>query len=133
MSDKEKRREYIAEKIFRAKKRIKYITWLHIPGKEFQPPFDWEFPDGRIIDSKTDFEFLHEWVGPICEIVLPMLTERNWAVLPIGSKVTIIELIPLKSKEEPVYGFNNVITFEPLITALIDSHIKIDMEKKKNE
>ncbi|EKN89919.1 hypothetical protein LEP1GSC034_1043 [Leptospira interrogans str. 2003000735] len=127
------RREYIAEKILKAKKRIKYITWFHAPGKDFQPPFDWEFPDGKIIDSKTDFEFLNEWVGPICEVVLPMLTKRNWSILPIGSKVTIIELIQFESKEIQAYDFINVIMFEPLVTALVDSHIKIEKEKKLNE
>ncbi|MDI7156261.1 hypothetical protein QMM53_06830 [Leptospira santarosai] len=131
MNDSRVRREYIAEKIFRAKKKIKYITWLHVPGKEFQPPFDWEFPDGRIINSKTDFEFLPEWVGPICEILLPILAKRNWVILSMGEKISIIEM---KSKNKPEciedlgYDFENIIFLKPISTALIDAYIKIEKE-----
>ncbi|AXR68223.1 hypothetical protein [Leptospira mayottensis] len=124
----QQRNDYIAEKILGAKKKILYHTWLHVKGKEFHPPFEWEFPKGETLNSRTNFEFLPEWVGPICEVVLPMLTKQNWAVLPIGSKVTIIELTQFESKEIRAYDFKNVIAFEPLVTALIDAHIKISGE-----
>ncbi|WP_061252108.1 hypothetical protein [Leptospira interrogans] len=116
MNDKEDRREYIAEKIFRAKKRINYMTWLHIPGKEFQPPFDWEFPDGRIIDSKTDFEFLPKWIGPLCEEIFPMLSEKNWHISFLNNgHVSLVD-----SEGWAVLDIRT----GPLATVLINAHIK---------
>lgn len=47
--------------------------------------------------------------------------------------MTIIELTQFESKEIRAYDFKNVIMFEPLVTALVDSHIKIEKEKKQNE
>ncbi|MDI7187915.1 hypothetical protein QMM42_17225 [Leptospira santarosai] len=112
----QQRREYIAEKIFRAKKKFKYITWLHVPGKEFHPPFDWQFPDGRIVDSKTNFESLPEWTGPICDVVLPMIAKKGWHMsFLFNGHVDICDSESWAILDIPP---------APLSTVLIDIHIK---------
>ncbi|MBW9233602.1 hypothetical protein JQK62_15040 [Leptospira santarosai] len=118
----QQRREYIAEKIFRAKKKFRYHTWIMIPGKEFHPPFDWQFPDGRIVDSKTNFEFLPEWVGPICEVVLPMFGDMGWSIFPLRDG--LIFIFELTDSDEPKI----IIPNRPFVTALIDACIKISGE-----
>ncbi|MDI7225542.1 hypothetical protein [Leptospira santarosai] len=124
--NKNERREYIAEKIFEAKKKFRYHTWIMIPGKEFHPPFDWQFPDGRIVDSKTDFESLPEWAGSICEVILPMLAEREWIIVPgIGGLVDIF------NSELTELIINELNGPQKLQTALVDAHIKIEKEKKQ--
>ncbi|WP_032924004.1 hypothetical protein [Leptospira santarosai] len=116
----QQRREYIAEKIFRAKKKFKYITWLHFPGKELQPPFDWQFPDGRIVDSKTDFESLPEWTGPICDVVLPMMGDEFFTIESWGDG----DISILYNGDLEIIGKRN------FRTALIDAHMKISEEKE---
>ncbi|WP_176082395.1 hypothetical protein [Leptospira alexanderi] len=46
----QQRNDYIAEKILGANKKIQYgKTWLYVPDKEFEPPFEWEFPSLGIV------------------------------------------------------------------------------------
>lgn len=116
----QQRREYIAEKIFRAKKKFRYHTWIMIPGKEFHPPFDWQFPDGRIVDSKTNFESLPEWVGPICDVVLPMMGKEFFIIEPWEDG----DISILYNGDLEIIGKRN------FRTALIDAHIKISEEKE---
>ncbi len=122
----QERREYIAEKILGANKKIQYgKTWLHVPGKEFEPPFEWEFPDGRIVNSKTDFESLLEWVGPICEVVFPLLARENWSISFLYNGH-----VSLNDSE----GWAIVdIRTGPLATVLVKAHIKITEEKQYEE
>ncbi|WP_413462725.1 hypothetical protein [Leptospira santarosai] len=112
---------------------MKLVERTYLVGKE-EFEYDYVFPDGRIIDAKTDFEFLPEWTGPICEVVLPMLTNLNWVILPIGEKVSIIKLYPVYLNNElNNYDFSNIIFLKPFTTALVDAYIKMEKEKKQNE
>ncbi|EKT88341.1 hypothetical protein [Leptospira santarosai] len=110
---------YIAEKVFRAKKKLVARTYL-VGKEEFE--YDWVFPDGRIIDSKTNFEFLPEWVGPICEVVLPMIGDMGWSIFPLRDG--LIFIFELTDSDEPKI----IIPNRPFVTALIDACIKISGE-----
>ncbi|EMF83491.1 hypothetical protein LEP1GSC188_1414 [Leptospira weilii serovar Topaz str. LT2116] len=117
----QQRCEYIAEKILGANKKIQYgKTWLHVPDKEFEPPFEWEFPDGRIVNSKTDFESLPEWVGSICGVVLPLLSEKDWNISFLYNGHVSLE-------DSTGWAILDIRT-GPLATVLIDAHIKISGE-----
>ncbi|WP_036058307.1 hypothetical protein [Leptospira sp. P2653] len=116
----QRRNDYIAEKILDAKKKILYHTWLHVKGKDFHPPFEWEFPDGKIRDSETDFESLSEWVGPISEAVFPLLAKKNWSISFLyNGHVNLVD-----SEGWAVLDIRT----GPLATVLIDTHIKISGE-----
>ncbi|QOI42888.1 hypothetical protein Lepto782_11865 [Leptospira interrogans serovar Canicola] len=117
----QQRNDYIAEKILGANKKIQHDkTWLYVPGKEFEPPFEWEFPDGRIVNSKTDFESLPEWVGPICEVVFPLLAEENWNISFLyNGYVSLVD-----SEGWAIVD----IRIGPLSTVLVNAHIKISEE-----
>ncbi len=91
-----------------------------IPGKEFHPPFDWQFPDGRIVDSKTNFESLPEWVGPICDVVLPMMGKEFFIIEPWEDG----DISILYNGDLEIIGKRN------FRTALIDAHMKISEEKE---
>ncbi|WP_032927005.1 hypothetical protein [Leptospira santarosai] len=119
LSSNNKRKQYIAENIFRAKKKLVERTYL--VGKE-EYEYDWIFPDGRIVDSKTNFESLPEWVGPICEVVLPLIGDKGWSIFPLRDGLTFIyELMDSDQLEI-------IIPSRPFVTVLIDAFIKISGE-----
>ncbi len=121
----QERREYIAEKILGAKKKILYYTWLYVTGKEFHLPFEWEFPDGRIVNSKTDFESLSEWVSPLFEEIFPMLAGEKWIISFLyNGHVSLID-----SKGWEILGIRT----GPLAMVLVDAHIKITEKKQYEE
>ncbi|WP_032927509.1 hypothetical protein [Leptospira santarosai] len=121
--NKNERREYIAEKIFEAKKKLVVRTYL--VGKE-EHKYNWIFPSGKIVDSKTDFEFLPEWVGPICEVVLPMLEANDLCIVPFGCGIGIFRT-EAKWIDGPFVWSGS----KDLSIALVDAHIKIEKEKKQ--
>ncbi|WP_016754630.1 hypothetical protein [Leptospira santarosai] len=113
LSSNNKRKQYIAENIFRAKKKLVERTYL--VGKE-EYEYDWIFPDGRIVDSKTNFESLPEWVGPICDVVLPMIAKKGWHMsFLFNGHVDICDSESWAILDIPP---------APLSTVLIDIHIK---------
>ncbi|EJP04926.1 hypothetical protein J9305_12670 [Leptospira interrogans] len=116
----QQRNDYIAEKILGAKKKILYHTWLYVKGKEFHPPFEWEFSKGETFNSRTDFESLPEWVGPICGVVFPLLAQKNWCISFLHNGH-----VSLRDSED--WAILNIRTGS-LATILIDAHIKISEE-----
>ncbi|WOT12214.1 hypothetical protein [Leptospira interrogans] len=117
----QQRCEYIAEKILCAKKRIQYgKTWLYVPDKEFEPPFEWEFSKGETFNSRTDFESLPEWVGPICEVMFPLLAKKNWSI-------SFLYNGHVSLRDSEGWAVLDIRT-GPLATVLIDAHIKISGE-----
>jgi hypothetical protein len=109
----QQRREYIAEKILGWTK-VGKIWWT--PGKISQQEYPNKLPG---------FESLPEWTGPICEVVLPLLWEQGWYLVPCADAgCEIWEVAPDWETED-----NLIISLCKFTTALVDAHIKITGEK----
>ncbi|TGK10367.1 hypothetical protein [Leptospira stimsonii] len=110
-NDVPKRREYISEKILNGER-------IYFNGDKL---LGWFIPSlHRFFPADTDFEFLPEWTGPICEVVLPILAEREcWIIF----KPTSFWINNLSPEEYLLKDFT---------TALVDAYIKITKENAHN-
>ncbi|EMS84096.1 hypothetical protein LEP1GSC073_2735 [Leptospira noguchii str. Cascata] len=110
----QERREYIAEKILKGEKfylEEEFIGWK-LKGRDL------------LVFAKTDFESLPEWVGPICDVVFPMLSEKGWSISFLGNGYA--------SLCGPLGWAILDIRTGPISTVLVDAHIKIENDKMES-
>jgi hypothetical protein len=120
----EQGREYIAEKIL-----VKSLKKQYVGGGNINYFYNHRFVFSHQKDKEKpnypDFEFLPEWTGPICEVVLPMLAELGWMIGPLGKGLFCIARFHPGGQrlEFPI------LQTKGLQTILVDAHIKITGEK----
>lgn len=125
----EQRREYIAEKILGWVGPVEYIEGYLNKG--------WFNEFGLLVHESIqlpDFESLPEWIGPICEVVLPMLAENDLFIYPHGAHTEIREVWV----NNP-FAISDIVNIDEICfcwsenfsSALVDAHIKITGEKGK--
>ncbi|KGE21795.1 hypothetical protein [Leptospira interrogans] len=124
----QERREYIAEKI---------LGWKFLPNHKGDSGFyimsNWAYDKGRIIsmpripravkpEELPDFESLLECIGPLCEVMFPMLAGEKWIISFLNNgHVSLID--------GPRWAVLDIRT-GPLATVLVDAHMKITGEKR---
>ncbi|WP_032918469.1 hypothetical protein [Leptospira santarosai] len=115
----QQRNEYIAEKILDGD-RICYDN---------NRLLGWYIPKVyRFFPIDTNFESLPEWTGPICDVVLPILAERNWTIVPkINGNATVMKFEFDQSEGD--WEWFTILSERPFPTVLVDAHMKISEEK----
>ncbi len=131
MLNSQERREYIAKEILKWK-----FLRKHNSESGFYIMSNWAYDDnGRIIsmprvpravmvEKLPDFESLPEWVGPICDVVFPMLSEKGWSISFLGNGYA--------SLCGPLGWAILDIRTGPISTVLVDAHIKIENDKMES-